>query len=86
MYKSPADKVHDSIKEIDEEIKKLDPNSKDYLKRKETLESMRSEFENQMSLVSQFRSTRAKYVPEISDNKRVADSSTSTNASKRTRD
>ena len=86
VYKSPADKIHDSIKEIDEQIKKLDPNSENYLKEKETLESIRSEFENQMSLISQFKSSRAKYIPEISDNKRVADDNITTNASKRTRD
>ena len=86
VYKSPADKIHDSIKGIDEDIKKLDPNSENYLKEKETLESIRSEFENQMSLISQFKSSRAKYIPEISDNKRVADDNITTNASKRTRD
>ena len=86
VYKSPADQIHDSIKEIDEKIKKLDPNSKNYLKEKETLESIRSEFENQMSLISQFRSTRAKYIPEASDNKRVANDNIKTNPSKRTRD
>ena len=86
VYKSPADKIHDSIKEIDEKIKKLDPNSKDYLKKKEDLESFRSEIENQMSLISQFKSTREKYIPDSSDYKRVADNNITTSASKRTRD
>ena len=86
VYKSPADKIHDSIKGIDEEIKKLDPNSIDYLKEKEKLESIRSVYAEQMSLISEYRSTRAKYIPENSDNKRVADNSTTTNASKRRRD
>ena len=85
VYKSPADKIHDSIKEIDEQIKKLDPISETYLKEKETLESIRSEFENQMSLISQFKSSRAKYIPEISDNKRLPNDDITTNASKRTR-
>jgi len=85
VYKSPADQIHDSIKEIDEKIKKLDPNSKNYLKEKETLESIRSEYENQMPLISQFRSSRAKYIPEISDNKRLPNDDITTNASKRTR-
>lgn len=86
VYKSPADKIHDNIKKIDEEIQKLDPNSKDYLKEKETLESIRSEIENQMSLISQFKSTREKYIPDTSDYKRVADNNITTSASKRTRD
>ena len=86
VYKSPADQIHDSIKEIDEKIKKLDPNSKNYLKEKETLESIRSEFENQMSLVGQFKSSRAKHIPEISDNKRVADNNITADTSKRRRD
>ena len=86
VYRSPADKIHDSIKGIDEDIKKLDPNSENYLKEKETLESIRSEFENQMSLISQFKSSRAKYIPEISDNKRVADNNITADTSKRRRD
>jgi hypothetical protein len=85
VYKSPADKIHEEIKRIDQEIQKLDPNSKDYLKEKEDLESVRSEFENQMSLISQFKSTRAKYFPDTSDYKRVGDNNIAS-ASKRTRD
>ena len=85
VYRSPADKIHDSIKGIDEDIKKLDPNSENYLKEKETLESIRSEYENQIPLISQFKSSRAKYIPEISDNKRLPNDDITTNASKRTR-
>jgi hypothetical protein len=85
VYKSPADKIHEEIKRIDQEIQKLDPNSKDYLKEKEDLELVRSEFENQMSLISQFKSTRAKYIPDTSDYKRVGDNNIAS-ASKRTRD
>jgi len=86
VYRSLADKVHDDIKKIDEDIKKLDPNSINYLKDKEKLESIRSEFENQMSLVGQFKSSRAKHIPEISDNKRVADNNITADTSKRRRD
>ncbi len=86
VYKSPADKIHEKIKRIDEEIQKLDPNSKDYLKDKETLESVRSEIEGQMSLISQFKSTREKYIPETYKSKRTADNNITTSASKRTRD
>lgn len=86
VYKSPADKIHEKIKRIDEEIQKLDSNSKDYLKDKKTLESVRSEMENQTSLISQFKSTREKYIPETSDYKRVADNNITTSTSKRTRD
>ena len=39
-----------------------------------------------MSLISQFKSTREKYIPDSSDYKRVADNNITTSASKRTRD
>ena len=88
-YKGVAENIHDGIAEIDKKLSKLELSSENYLKEKEALLDERESLTDHMTLLNQYRSTRSNdsYIPESSDNKRMADSSPAVaSSSKRSRD
>ncbi|OTA47967.1 hypothetical protein K449DRAFT_397168, partial [Hypoxylon sp. EC38] len=89
QYKGVAESLHNQIAEIDKKLNELKPNSVDYEKEKEALLDERESLTDHMTLLNQYRSTRSNdsYIPESSDNKRMADSSSVVaSSSKRSRD
>ena len=77
------------IAEIDKKLNELKPNTVNYEKEKEALLDERESLTDHMTLLNQYRSTRFNdsYIPESSDNKRMADSSSAVaSSSKRSRD
>lgn len=89
QYKGVAESIHNEIAEIDKKLNELKPNSADYEKEKEALLDVRESLTNHMTLVNQYKSTRASdsYIPQSSDNKRMGDSSSIVaSSSKRSRD
>lgn len=89
-YKGVAENIHNRITKIDKELNELKPNSENYNKEKEALLDERESLTEHMTLLNQYKSTRAmdnNYIPQSSDNKRAGDSSlTDTSSSKRSRD
>ena len=89
QYKGVAASLHDQIADIDKKLSKLTPESPNYVKEKEALLDERESLTDHMTLLNQYKSTRANdsYVPQSSENKRVGDNSlTVTSSSKRSRD
>ncbi len=87
-YKGVAESLHSRITEIDKELNELKPNSENYNKEKEALLDERESLTGHMTLLNQYKSTRANdnYFPQSSDNKRTGDSSIAgTSSSKRSR-
>lgn len=88
-YKGVAESIHSRITEIDKELNELKPSSENYNKEKEALLDERESLTEHMTLLNQYKSTRAKdnYIPQSSDNKRTRDYSiTDSSSSKRSRD